>query len=36
MLAAEALDDEVVFVAAEGDGVEDGLVCGHEFRIRGA
>ena len=35
-LAAEALDDEVVFVAAESDGVEDFLVYGHVFRIRGA
>ena len=35
-LAAQALDDQVVLVAAEGDGVEDLLVCGHVFRIRGA
>ena len=35
-LAAEAFDDEVVFVAAEGDGVEDCLVYGHVLRIRWA
>ena len=35
-LAAQAFDDEVVFVAAEGDGVEDVLIYGHVFRIRGA
>ena len=34
-LAAEALDDEVVFVAGEGDGVEGGLVYGHGLRING-
>ena len=28
-LAPEALDEEVVFVAAEGDGIEGGLVDGH-------
>ena len=32
-LAAEAFDDEIVFVAAERDGVEGFLVCGHVFRI---
>jgi hypothetical protein len=35
-LAAEAFDDEVAFVAAEGDGIEDGLVYRHLFRISGA
>jgi hypothetical protein len=32
-LAAKALDDERVFVAAEGDGVEGLLIYGHEFSI---
>jgi hypothetical protein len=35
-LAAEALDDEVVLVAREGDFVEGGLLYGHVIRIRGA
>jgi hypothetical protein len=34
--AAKALYDEFILVAAEGDDIQDGLVYGHDLRIRGA